>query len=397
MSSHIVTSATTTLSVLPGSAGSVDIRYTTSDNDNTLSTLGLRLHFDSSKLSVIAPTSVLTTAFIQQQFQDDTCDLDNDLATDRFLLIARADFVSGNFPNIALPARLYTLNFTTAAGFSGSAKLNFTASATALGYDFQSSPLTIKSGTPAVVSLQTGDSVDVLVDATDLVVRAIGGAERFRRPVSNVDALTIVGTSGNESVRVNAGVDVPIVFNGADGDDAFDGRARSSQATVSGGNGNDTLRGGSGNDQLNGDAGDDVLGGGLGNDLIDGGAGAADMLDDGGDADLVLTNSVMSGIGNDVLIGIERASIFGGPSPNRIDASAFVDIGFTILDGAGGGDVLIGTAGDDILTTTAGIQGDLMMGGPGIDFIFAGAGADAIDGGDGDDFLFGQGGSGDLL
>ena len=70
-----------------------------------------------------------------------------------------------------------------------------------------------------------------------------------------------------------------------------------------------------GNDTRRGSLGDDQLTGGLGDDLIDGGDGALDLLFDVGDANLVLTDSALTEIGTEVLLNIERASIFGGRSP----------------------------------------------------------------------------------
>jgi Ca2+-binding RTX toxin-like protein len=254
-------------------------------------------------------------------------------------------------------------------------------------------------GFPLVALPVGGGNYEVLRDASDLVVRIAGGAEQFRKAASSVVMLTITGSSDADFVTVldaNGVVDTPIVFNGDAGDDSFDGSLATAAVTFDGGEGNDTAHGGSGDDQLNGGSGDDVLRGGLGDDLLDGGDGLLDMLNDGGDANLVLTNSAMSGIGTDVLMNIERAFLFGGPSANLIDASAFVGSGFTIIDGAGGGDVLIGTNGDDILTSSAN-GNDSMVGNDGNDFVFAGSGKDTIRGGAGDDRLFGQGGSGDRL
>jgi Ca2+-binding RTX toxin-like protein len=268
--------------------------------------------------------------------------------------------------------------------------------------------------TPAsdvVASLPNGGgNYDVRRDGADLVVRLADGSELVRRNSAEVTSLTLIGSSDADVVTVlDSGipVDIPIIFNGRAGDDSFDGSLAMAAVTVDGGLGNDTLRGGLGDDQLTGGLGDDTmrggsgddqLTGGLGDDLIDGGDGALDLLFDGGDADLVLTNSTLTGIGTDVLLNIERASIFGGPSPNLIDASAFVasGSGFTILDGAGGGDTLIGTAGDDILTSSAN-GNDSMLGNAGDDLVFGGSGRDTIHGGAGNDRLFGQGGSGDQL
>jgi Ca2+-binding RTX toxin-like protein len=250
-----------------------------------------------------------------------------------------------------------------------------------------------------IVLPEGGGNYEILRDGVDLLVRVQGDAELFRRPTSAVIDLTVTGSSEADVVTVldtGGVVDTPLIFNGGDGDDSFDASLSIAAVIADGGLGNDTVIGGSGNDQINGGAGNDVLGGRLGDDMIDGGSGLLDLLSDGGNADLVLTNSTLTGIGSDVLMGIELASIFGGPGPNLIDATAFVGSGITILNGNGGGDTLLGTSGDDILTSTA-FGNDSMVGNDGDDFVFAGSGRDTVQGGAGNDQLFGQGGNGDRL
>jgi Ca2+-binding RTX toxin-like protein len=279
------------------------------------------------------------------------------------------------------------------------ASMNVTYSGAADGLiEFDSFPVAFTGLEPIdLTGVASGDITVTLPDTTNNVVLDSPSAGQFR--VLSTDGtptfestvfadpagtLTIIGGTEVDTIDASA-LTRSITINGMAGDDV-----------LTGGSINDRIDGGIGNDQLDGGPGDDVLTGGLGDDVIDGGSGSLDLLQDGGDADLVLTNTTLTGIGNDTLIGIERAIITGGPSPNLIDASAFVGSGFTILDGAGGGDTLLGTAGDDILTSS-GNGDDSMVGNAGDDFVFAGSGRDTIFGGDGDDRLFGQGGSGDQL
>ena len=97
----------------PGSSFSLSAVYNVSDNDNTLSGIGIRFHFDSTKLSFTGWSDVLTTGFLQQDTipQNDTQNFDNDASTDKFILIAFLDF-TGNWPNLALPLELAKLGFT---------------------------------------------------------------------------------------------------------------------------------------------------------------------------------------------------------------------------------------------------------------------------------------------
>jgi hypothetical protein len=124
----------------PGQAVSFYAIYTTEPADPAVTGLGLRIHYDSSKLTFVSLTNVLATGLVSQsQPQADTGNQDADPFTDRVVLVAWAD-VSGNWPG-TLPETLFLANFTTAAGFnSGSTAVNFTASSTAAGFTFASTP-----------------------------------------------------------------------------------------------------------------------------------------------------------------------------------------------------------------------------------------------------------------
>ena len=161
---------------------------------------------------------------------------------------------------------------------------------------------------------------------------------------------------------------------------------RAGNDTITGSAFADTLFGEDGDDVINGGAGDDVLTGGLGDDNLDGGAGALDQLNETGDVDLTLTTTSLIGLGTDTLANIETAFLFGGPSPNTIDASGFNSQGISFFDGAGGGDTLIGTPGPDILTSSANGD-DSLDGRDGDDSIFAGSGKDSLIGDAGADIL----------
>ncbi|MBI1312449.1 hypothetical protein GC176_14250 [bacterium] len=165
--------------------------------------------------------------------------------------------------------------------------------------------------------------------------------------------------------------------------------------TLIGGLSNDTLRGGAGRDRLDGGAGNDRLYGqgttgdsligGAGDDLLDGGAGN-DVLFAEGDVHFVLTNSSLSGAGNDRIVNSERAVLTGGASSNFIDASAFS--GETTLSGLGGDDTIFGGSARDVIRGAAGR--DILRGYAGNDWLFGqGSSGDSLDGGDGTDRLDG--------
>jgi Ca2+-binding RTX toxin-like protein len=119
--------------------------------------------------------------------------------------------------------------------------------------------------------------------------------------------LLIGGTSGDDSITVNAGGpngDISVVINGvprgrfsptgrivaygyAGNDDLQVASGITLPAWLYGGDGNDRLKGGSGNNVLLGGAGDDLVVGGSGRDLLIGGGGADRLIGNGGDDILI--------------------------------------------------------------------------------------------------------------
>ena len=182
---------------------------------------------------------------------------------------------------------------------------------------------------------------------------------------------TVISGAGND--MINGGMGADAIFAG-DGDDI-----------VLGGGGRDTLRGGSGNDLLNAQGGSgDILTGDLGDDTLKGGGGIGDRIVEQGNVDFVLTDRSLTGLGNDVLSGIDLAVLTGGSGENRLDASGFS--GKVTLDGNTGDDTLIG-----------GSNRDRLVGGSGNDSLDGGGGNDWLLGGSGDDFLFGNQGEDTIL
>ena len=247
-----------------------------------------------------------------------------------------------------------------------------------------------------------GDSSNNQIDASgfsnSVTLRGNGGNDTLFGTTSD-DA--IEGGSGNDILLSGAGDDVvdggddADTLNGGGGDDTLIGGT--GDDNLAGGSGRDSLQGGAGNDRLSGQGSTgDTLHGGEGDDLINGGAGD-DVIFDEADADFVLTNTSMTGNGNDTLVSVERAILFGGASDNRIDASAFLTIDKTsvTLRGNSGNDTLIGSEYNDALLGDAG--NDTIDGRAGNDKLSGAAGRDLLIGGDGNDRLRGQGASYDTL
>jgi hypothetical protein len=142
------------------------VEYTTSDNDQTLTGLGLRMHYDSTFMTYTSLVNVLASGFVAQEGPlDDTSNFDGDAATDKYIRVAWAS-VPGNWPDQTLPLDLFSSNYTLAAGLSvGSSSLvRFTAESTASGYTLDAEPITITVGPPVNLDVDNNGSTDALTD-----------------------------------------------------------------------------------------------------------------------------------------------------------------------------------------------------------------------------------------
>ena len=227
---------------------------------------------------------------------------------------------------------------------------------------------------------------------------------------------TCYGNGGNDTVFSAEG---PDFIDGGDGDDSlfgFDGNDILSGGMgndrVFGGSDNDSLLGGAGADFLNGDDGDDyllgqgtsgdTLVGDVGDDVLNGGAGI-DIVQEDTEASLTLTDSLLTGVGHDVLKDIESAQLRSSGTNIVLDASSFTGnatldggpVDVTVMGGPGsdslfggdGHDLILGNGGNDVLEGNDG--DDTLRGGTGNDFLSGSNGDDTLNGGDGNDLLNG--------
>jgi hypothetical protein len=241
----------------------------------------------------------------------------------------------------------------------------------------------------------------------------------------------VLGTNGNDSIVLGEGDDKACAAGGDDqvtggaGNDGLDGGAGTDRlvetgdvdflltASVLTGLGTDslvgielaTLTGGAsanlfdastfpGPVILRGAEGDDGLIPGPANDELDGGTGLFDLVLAGGNVDFKITDTNVTGLGTDALIGIEGAFIIGDSAGNTVDASTFN--GSLFAAGGGGADTLLGGKSPfgDFLLGDGG--NDLVRGGDGPDFLFGGRGRDRLRGQGGKDLLRGEGGNDSL-
>lgn len=269
--------------------------------------------------------------------------------------------------------------------------------------------------------------------------------------LSNVKALVIQSTGGNDTLVGFAGNDV---LDGGDGNDdlygqdgvdtLFGGAGRdrldggSGDDALSGGMGADTLSGGAGNDVLRGNEHDDYLDGGSGNDTLDGGAGN-DFLWGGNGADtyvfdigygqdnisnydsdlqgalndtiklgpgvttanLRLTRSgdnlLLNIVGTDDRLEIQNYFYVNGASPYVVENIQFSDgiiwgyatVSARLYSSAApvAGLITTGTVAND--TLYGGGNNDRLMGGDGNDYLNGQSGNDYLSGGAGNDILIG--------
>lgn len=186
-------------------------------------------------------------------------------------------------------------------------------------------------------------TIAVTIDGNggDDTVKVLGTAQSDTFQISSSAGRTIVNKTTSAPFYVSATAETIGVFGG-DGADILDARQVLAALAAL---------------QLFGENGNDTLTGGVGNDFFVGGDGA-DLLSEVGPGNLILTNTNLSGHGNDVIdVSIEAIKLTGDANGNLLDASGFTRFG-VLLDGAAGNDTLIG-----------GTKTDSLIGGDGIDEI----------------------------
>ncbi|MDA7795297.1 hypothetical protein N8957_02640, partial [Porticoccaceae bacterium] len=122
---------------------SVTVGYDVSDNNASLTGLGLHVHYDSSVLTFVEFADVLSTDAIESgSVNNDTDNDDGDASTDKYVTASWASLF-GNWPG-TLPADLLTATFNVVNDDSvESTVINFSASSNAAGYQFDATPYTM--------------------------------------------------------------------------------------------------------------------------------------------------------------------------------------------------------------------------------------------------------------
>jgi hypothetical protein len=161
---QIITSDTN-LQATPDGTLTIPLYYNTSTDDNTLTGIGLRLHYNSSELTFDSTANLLSSGlFGEVEDLEDTLNYDFDTNTDRYLVLQYADF-NGSWPNETLPLKLADFIFTASESFENTS-LKITSDNLAAGYQLQADTLLVSQGSSSQWNLDIDGNgvVDALTD-----------------------------------------------------------------------------------------------------------------------------------------------------------------------------------------------------------------------------------------
>jgi hypothetical protein len=159
-----------------GQTMSIEISYDVTNGDDTLTGLGLHVHYNSSLITYKQFSNVLSTDNILSGGPySDSDDLDGDVSTDEYIAVAWASLF-GNWPGVdTLPASLATIDFMVeaAAADVDTLTIGFSSSSNASGYSFQGDSTEINV-IGATWDFDGNGSADALTDGLLLVRYAFG-------------------------------------------------------------------------------------------------------------------------------------------------------------------------------------------------------------------------------
>jgi hypothetical protein len=197
--------------------GQITVKVNYNADSDQLTGLGLRIHFDSSVLTVADINNVLDQDLINtdSDAQADTDNLDGNASTDSYVTVAWAS-LDGDWPGEALPGELLTLVFDVADDAAGSTDIGFSTSSTPVGYgfsgdaiaiDLMESPLSIDSATGEVTlsdnpDFEAQDSYAFTVIATDAAGN-VSAPQAVTLSINNLDEVAPSITSGATADAIN--------------------------------------------------------------------------------------------------------------------------------------------------------------------------------------------------
>ena len=322
-------------------------------------------------------------------------------------------------PKVTIIGGIPTLTFTPAASFGGIATIKVKLQDIDASNNTATSAeqtITITTFLADVTYTAVGNKRLRAVVVNGLLTVQTGGIAQPGYLPNFIENVTLTGGSSDDLINLS-GLDPlsypnlkSIVIRGGSGKDAItfnsistDAFANLTTLSIKGEAGNDLINltgvptsllpaittlqldGGADNDTIFGSDLNDMITGGTGNDSLNGLEGT-DRVVESANVSFKLTDNSLTGVGTDKLFSIEEASLTGGVSNNKLDASAFT-LGAVTLSGGAGNDTLLGGSGADALL--GGDGKDSLVGGAGADTLIGGLGNDTLKGGDGDDFLIG--------
>lgn len=187
-----------------------------------------------------------------------------------------------------------------------------------------------------------GNDVFIMEVPPTATIKGGAGSDRLIAPIYSANSvLTNTSLNNDGGICTLSGIEQASLTCSSGSGQLVDASTFSGTVSIEGGSGNDTLMGGKGSD---------VLTGGNGNDHLVGGPGV-DRVVESGNVNFTLSNTSLTGLGTDVLSGIERASLTGGPGDNTFNIASFT--GAATLAGAAGSDTLIGSNAANTWSITA--------------------------------------------
>ena len=158
----------------------VDLAYSASDDNNQLSGLGLRVHFDSTVLTLNSIDEVLLQDVIVngEGPVSDAEDFDNNPQTDSYITFGWASLFN-NWPNAAFPSTLAKVTFGVSSTVDldalTSTAINFSGITTAAGYQFDSQSFTLElSETESTWDFDGNGNADALTDGLIMMRYSFG-------------------------------------------------------------------------------------------------------------------------------------------------------------------------------------------------------------------------------
>ncbi len=187
-----------------GNSGNIAANYHVSNNDNTLTGVGVKVFWDSTKLSSFSLTNVFATNKLSEDAscQADGSNDDGDAATNCFMLVAWLD-VSGTWPNTPLPQKLYDVTFTSNVPVNTSTLVHFVVSSPASGYVGTHTTVTVSGGGPGLnVTPSSANFGSLNVGSNTSLTFTLSSTGDV--PVS-VTGLSFSGANGGDFSRVSGG------------------------------------------------------------------------------------------------------------------------------------------------------------------------------------------------